>query len=107
MPDIFERIRISKILTFSINEGVFVKSKDRFGMVSGRNKKSMIVRSWKASVPFVSFLSVVDRTRTSVIEPGLLALGREKVRGMYASIPETITSVMRWAHTEGSLIWQQ
>ncbi len=70
MPEIFGRIGIGNFLTFSINEGVFGKSKDRFGTISGRNKKSMIVRSRKVSVPFVSFLSIIDSTRTSVIKPG-------------------------------------
>ncbi len=69
MPKIFGRVRTGKILTFSINEGVFGKSKDRFGTVSGRNKKSMIVSSWKASIPLVSFLSMIDSMRTSVIKP--------------------------------------
>ncbi len=72
MAEIFGRIRIGKDLTLSINGGVFGKSKDRLGTVLGRNKKSMTVRSWKASAPFVSFLSIVDSTKTSMIEPIML-----------------------------------
>ncbi len=67
----------------------------------------MIVRCWKVLVPFVSNLSIFDSTRTSMIEPSFLALGIEKVCGMNTSIAEIFTSVMRWAHTEGSLVRKQ
>ncbi len=76
MAEIFGEIRTGKILTFSINEGVFGKPKDRFGTFSGRNKMSMIVRSCKASVRLVSFLSVADSTRTSVTEPRLFSFNK-------------------------------
>ena len=41
------------------------------------------------------------------LNQGLRALGLEKVCGMFASMPDTITSDMRWAQTDGPLTWKQ
>ena len=41
---------------------------NRFDMIPGRNVKSVNIRRWKAEVPFVSHLSIMDSTRTSLIE---------------------------------------
>ena len=37
MPEITKRVRVGKILTFSINERVFSKLESRFGMITGIN----------------------------------------------------------------------
>ena len=37
MPEIMRRVRIGKILTFSIDERVLSKLKNKFGMITGRN----------------------------------------------------------------------
>ena len=37
MPEITRRVRVGKTLTFSINERVFNKLENRFGMITGRN----------------------------------------------------------------------
>ncbi len=68
----------------------------------------MIIRSWKALVPPKGNLSIFDSKKASVIEPSFfLALEVEKVCGSNTSIAETITSVMRWTQTEGSLTRKQ
>ena len=38
---------------------------NRFGLIPGRNIKIVSIMRWKAEVPFVSHLSVMDNTRTS------------------------------------------
>ena len=53
------KVRRSKDLTLSINIRVVGKSKDRFGMIPGRNTKVMISWGAKAQVPFVSSLSTL------------------------------------------------
>ena len=42
MPEITRRVRIGKILTFSIDERVYSKLKNRFGMITNRNINYMI-----------------------------------------------------------------
>ena len=37
MPEITRRVRIKKILIVSIDESVFSKLENRFGMIMGRN----------------------------------------------------------------------
>ena len=37
MPETTRRVRNGKIFTFSINERVFTKLENRFGMITGRN----------------------------------------------------------------------
>ena len=41
MPEIARKFRIGKILTFSINERVFSKLENTFGMITGRNIKGI------------------------------------------------------------------
>ena len=41
MPEITKRVRIGKILTFSIDKKSFIKLKNIFGMVTGRNIEGM------------------------------------------------------------------
>ncbi len=114
MPEVFWRVRIRQVVTLSMDERVFVESKNRFGTISGRNIKCMIVRCWKVLVHLVRNLSIFDSTRTSMTEPRFSSLilkktlvQSEKVCGMSTSVAETITSVMRWAQTEGSLVRKQ
>ena len=38
---------------------------NRFGVIPASNVKSMSIGRWKAEVPFVSHLSIIDSTRTS------------------------------------------
>ena len=59
-----------KILTLSMNEGVFGKVKNRLCMISGRNIRRVRLRWWKAQVPFVGDLSIMDSTRASSVKPG-------------------------------------
>ncbi len=73
MPEVTGRIRKSNVLTLSIDEIVFGESKNRFGTFPGGNIKIMVSGSLKALVPFVSSLSILDRMRTSIIKPRLLA----------------------------------
>ena len=79
MPEITRRFRIGKILTFFIDERVFNKLENRFGMIMGRNIKSMSFSRWMAMVPFVSCLSIFDSTRKAELYQGFLALVLEKV----------------------------
>lgn len=74
MPEVSGRIRKSKVLTFSMNEGVFGKSENRFGTIPGGNVQIMVSWSAKALVPFVSCLSIFDSSRTSVIKPRLFSM---------------------------------
>ena len=78
MPERTGRIRGSKVLTLSIDERIFGKSENRFGMVPGRNIKVMISRSAKAQVPFMGSLSILDSTRASVIKPRLFSVRSRK-----------------------------
>ncbi|MPC36057.1 hypothetical protein E2C01_029502 [Portunus trituberculatus] len=48
-----------KILTFSIDEGVFGKLKSRLGMIPGRNIKCLRFRRWKV----VGNLSIIGTMR--------------------------------------------
>ena len=69
MPEVSRRVRIGKVLTFSIDGRIFGMLKNRLGMISGRNIKGMIFRRWLAAVPFVSCLSIMDSTRASRVKP--------------------------------------
>ena len=71
MPEITRRVRIGKILTFSIDERVFSTLGNRFGMITGRNIKGMSFSRWMTTIAFVSRLSIFDSTRTSRVKPGL------------------------------------
>ena len=73
MPEIMKRVRIGKILTFAIDERVFIKLENKFSMIAGRNIWGMIFNRWMATVPFVSRLSIFDSTRTSRVKPGLFS----------------------------------
>ena len=44
MPEVSRYVISGKILTLSMNEGVFGKLKNRLGMISGRNIKHMRLR---------------------------------------------------------------
>ena len=70
MPEVSRGVISGKILTLSMNEGVFGKLKNRLGMISGRNIKRVRLRWWKAQVPFVGHLSIMDSTRASCVKPG-------------------------------------
>ena len=48
-----------------MDEGVFGKLENRLGMIPGRT-----IRIWKAQVPFVGHLSIIDSTRTSCVKSG-------------------------------------
>ncbi len=70
-------------MTFSINERVSGQSNSRFGPIPNGNIKFVVSRKWKAQVPFVSYLSIFDSARTSVIEPGLFSMkSRESMRNV-------------------------
>ena len=73
------RVRIGHILTFSIDERVFSKLENRFGILTGRNIKGISFSRWMATVLFVSRLSIFDSTRTSRVQPMHLASVLEKV----------------------------
>ena len=76
-------VRIGKILTFSIDERVFRKLDNRFGMLTGRNIKSMIFSRWMTTVPFVSRLSIFDSTRTNRVKPEIFSFNiRESKRNV-------------------------
>ncbi len=74
MPEVTGRIRKSKVLTLSIDEIIFGMSKNRLATIPGGNIKIMISGSSNALVPFVSSLSILDRTRISVIKPRLFSM---------------------------------
>ena len=77
MPEITKRVRIVKILTFSIDERAFSKLENRCVMIMGRNIKSMSFSKWMAMVLFVSC------TRTSRVKPGLFSFSiREIMRNV-------------------------
>ena len=80
MPEITRRIRIGKILTFSIDGRGFSQLDNRFGMITGRIIKDVSFSRLMTTVPFVSRLSFFDSTRTSTeLNQGSLALVLEKV----------------------------
>ena len=83
MPEIMRRVRTGKILTFSIDQTVFSKLVNRFGMITSRNIEDMSFSRWMATVVFVSRLSIFDIMRTSRVKPGLLSSSiRESVRNI-------------------------
>ena len=83
MPEITRRVRIGKILIVSIDERVFNKLENRFGMIIGRNIKSMSFSRWMAMVPFVNRLAIFDSMRTSRVKPGLFSFSvRESMRNI-------------------------
>ena len=76
-------VRIVKILTFSINEKVFSKLKNRLGMITDKNIQDMRFSRWMATVPSVSRLSIFDSTRTSRVKPGHFGINiRESMRNV-------------------------
>ena len=81
MPEITKRVRIEKLLTFSIDGRVFSKLENRFGMITSRNIKGISFSRWMATVQFVSRLCIFDSTRTSKVKPGFFSFSiRESVR---------------------------
>ena len=83
MPEITRRVRVGKILTFSIDEKVFSKLENGFGMMMGRNIQGMSFSRWMATVPLVSRLSIFDSTRTSRFKPGLFSFNiKESMRNI-------------------------
>ena len=83
MPEVSRRVRSGKILTLSMDEGVFRKLKSRLGMIPGRNKKHMTLTWWKAQVHFVGHLSIMDSTRASCVKPGFGRFrSRERMRNV-------------------------
>ena len=65
MPEISRRVRITKNLTFLIDERVFSKFENRFGMITVRNILGLNFSRWMATEPFVCRFSVFDSTRRS------------------------------------------
>ena len=83
MPEITRKVRIGKILIFSIDERVFSKLENKFAMIMGRNIKGMSFSRWLAMVPFMSCLSIFDSMRTSRVKPGLFSfIIRESMRNL-------------------------
>ena len=81
MPDITKRVRIGK--TFSIDEKVFSKLENRFGMITGRNIKGMNLNRWIATVLFVRRPSIFDSTTTSIVKLGIFSFTiRESMRNV-------------------------
>ena len=72
-------VRIGKTLIFSIDERVFSKYENRFGLIIWRNIKGMSFSRWMTMVLFMNRLSIFDSTRTTRFKPGLLALVLVKV----------------------------
>ena len=58
MSEITRRVRVGKILTFSVDERVFIKLENRFDIITDKNIKGMSFSRWMATVPFVSRLAV-------------------------------------------------
>ena len=49
-------------------------------VIPGRNIERVSIGRWKAEVPFVSHISIMDSTRTSYVEPKFMSFGaRESV----------------------------
>ena len=72
MPEITRRVRIGKILKFSIDQRVFSKMENRFGMLTDRTISGNIGMSlWAA------FLSLITREQAE-FNQGFLALVLEK-----------------------------
>ena len=67
MPEVSRRVRIGKVLTFSIDGRIFGMLKNRLGMISSRNIKGMSFRRWLAAIPSVSCLSIMDSAALSQI----------------------------------------
>ena len=65
MLEITRRVRTGKFLTFPIDEEVLGMLENRFGVVPSSNRQGVSIRRWKAEVPFVSYLSIMDSMRTS------------------------------------------
>ena len=57
MPEITRSVRTGKFLIFSINESVFSKSENRFGIITGRNILGMSFSRW-ITVYFIIWLVV-------------------------------------------------
>ena len=79
MPERSGRVRGSKVLTLSLDERGFGRSKGRFGMIPGRDIKVMIRRHAKVQVSFVSSLSISDSMRTSMIKSRVCSMSRESM----------------------------
>ena len=70
-------------MTFSIDESVFSKLRNRFDMLTGRNIKGISFSKWMATVPFVSRLSVFGNMTLSRVKPGLFSFSiRKSVRNI-------------------------
>ena len=82
MPEITRKVRIGR-LTFSIDESVFSKLENRFGMITDRNIKGLSFSRWMATVLFESHLSIFDSTRTSRVKSGHFSFSFRKMCGMY------------------------
>ena len=83
MPEITRGVRIENILTFFIDERIFSKLENRFGMITGRNIKGMSFSRWMATVSFVSRLSIFDSTGTSRVKTELFSFSiRESMRNV-------------------------
>ena len=95
MPEVSMAVIPGKILTLSLDEGVFGKLKNR-RHDSRQQYKAHETQVMECSSTFCAppLLSWIAREQ-AVLNQGLEGLGREKEWGMYASMPDTITSVMR------------
>ena len=83
MEETTRRVRVGKILTFSIDERVFSKLENRFDMITGKSIKGISFSRWMATVPYVSRLSIFDSTRTSRVKPGLFSFSiKESMRNV-------------------------
>ena len=54
MPEITKRVRIEKILTFSIEKKIFSKLANRFDMITDSNIKGMNFSRWMSTVLFLT-----------------------------------------------------
>ena len=78
-----KRVRIGRILTYSIDERVFSKLENRYDMITGKNTKVLSFSRCMATVPFVSCLSIFNSMRTSRVKQGLFIFRiRERVRNV-------------------------
>ena len=83
MPEFTKRVRIGNIKTFSINERIFRKLEDIFGIITGGNIEGMSFSKWMATVLFVSHFSIFDSLRTSRVKSGLFSFSiRESMRNV-------------------------
>ena len=70
-------------MLLTVDERVFSKLENRFGMITGRNINGMSFSRCMATVLFVSRPSIFDSTRTSRIKPDLFSFSiKESVRNV-------------------------